>query len=392
MRKRARIVLGLWLLTGLLCGIGVGRGEERIWLQSEINGKTVRLAFDTGANYSILTESAAERLGLKVHMPSDGMKMGAPDIIAIGISEKCSLLLGTNLAQDVFAVLRFPKEVAKLEDFDGLVGWQRMKNSIIFMEPSLNRMTILGSLPKDAGTWIKFPISANLDILALEEPIKGRHKPVIVLDTGDSDGVSLSPNGWREWKAIHSSQQATLTRYYTPNVGVLVKEVVWADRFSIGPLELADVPLMEASPGEVQAAALPYYQATLGLAALHGMEIIIDGKHGMVYFRPTKRPAPPYKHNRLGAVFVADGSGTKDRKGSVIDGSLAYLAGVRNGDVLLQIDHIDIEKADAVRGRFDEPAGTKMELTLKRGERVFTTSVELKNIIGPAASSPESAK
>ncbi|MDB6066333.1 MAG: hypothetical protein JWR26_2541 [Pedosphaera sp.] len=389
MRKRSAIFFGICLLVGLLCGINIGHGEERIWLQAEINGKPVRLLFDTGSSVSMLTESAANRLGLKVHMPINGLEeIGAPETIIIGISEKCSLLLGTNLTQDVFTVIRFPKQPG----FDGFVGWQGMKNSIIFIEPSLNRMTILKALPKDISTWIKFPISAKQEVLALEEPFKGRHKPVIMLDTGRCSGVALLASGWREWKAVHSGQPSTLTGYYTPEVGVVVKEEVWAERFSLGPLELSDVPIMEANQAEVQAAASPYYQATLGLAALHGVEIIVDGRHRVVYFRPTTTPARPYEHNRLGAVFVADGSGNKDHVASVIEGSPAYQAGIRNGDVLLEIDHVDIEKANAARGRFDEPAGTKMELTLKRGDRVFTTSVELKNILGPASSLPESTK
>jgi hypothetical protein len=380
----------LALLFGWICVINICIAEERerIWLRSEINGKPVRLIFDTAANVSMLTESAADRLGLKVYMPRDGMKMGDPKVVAIGTSEKCSLLLGTNLIQDVFVVLRFPKE----PDCDGLVSWRRMRNSIIFIEPSLNRMSILNELPKDASTWIKFPISTRQKILTLEEPIKGRHKPVILLDTGDFCGVSLAPNGWSEWKAMHAGQPSTITQYYTPDVGLVVKEEAWAERLSLGPLELSNVPIMEANRGEVELGASPYYKATLGLAALHGMEIIIDGRNQVVYFRTTTTPAPPYKHNHLGAVFVADGSQNKDRKGSVIEGSPAYLAGIRNGDVLLEIDHVDIEKADAVRGRFEEPAGTKMDLTLKRGDLVFTTIVELKNIIGPAASLPESKK
>ncbi|MDB6068164.1 MAG: hypothetical protein JWR26_4372 [Pedosphaera sp.] len=381
-------IKALTLLAALLCWISPGRADERIRLQSEINGKPVRLIFDTGASDFILVESAANRLGLKVRKSSANEKLGDPDAVLLGTSEECSFLIGTNKARAAFRVIRFPEE----PDLDGLLGWGRMKKNIFLIDPRQNGIKILKTVPEDAKTWMKFAIVSNQHILSLEEPIKGRHKPVIALDTGSYLGVELSPTAWKEWKSAHSNQPSTLTGYYSPNLGLVIKEEAWADRLSLGPLELTDVPIMEADRADVKTSDSPYYHATLGMAALHGMEMVIDGKHHVVYLRKTNTPAPPYEHNRLGAVFVDDGSGNKDRIGYVIEGSPAYRAGIRNGDILLKIDQIDVEKADVVNSRFNDPPGTKIELTLKRGDSIYTKTVELQNILGPASSLPKSTK
>jgi C-terminal processing protease CtpA/Prc len=47
--------------------------------------------------------------------------------------------------------------------------------------------------------------------------------------------------------------------------------------------------------------------------------------------------------------------------------------------VLLKVDDMDPEGSDSCR----RPAGTKIRLTLKRGDKEFQTEIVLRDLIGP---------
>ena len=127
---------------------------------------------------------------------------------------------------------------------------------------------------------------------------------------------------------------------------------------------------------------------SVGLAALDRQDVIIDGKNGVVYFARQTTPVRPIRHNRLGAVFAPSDMQHDDLVAHVAAGSPAEMAGIRNGDLLLKIDAIDVTKwrtdpAVHVSSKWQQPAGTTMNLTLKRDEKEFTARVTLRDILGP---------
>ena len=103
---------------------------------------------------------------------------------------------------------------------------------------------------------------------------------------------------------------------------------------------------MEAGSSDVALHSSPQtkYEATLGLAALKRLDIVIDGKHGIAYLRPKKTPPLPYQHNRLGADFIPQDSHNDDLIAHVANGSPAYEAGIRDGDILLKEGEKDVHK------------------------------------------------
>jgi C-terminal processing protease CtpA/Prc len=103
-----------------------------------------------------------------------------------------------------------------------------------------------------------------------------------------------------------------------------------------------------------------------------------------------KSPPPPYLHNRAGVVFVPeDFEKSEYLTARVLKGTPAWEANVRDGDVLLKIDDLDATRwrtDPAVKPNgclSDPPAGTKVRLTLKRGDKEFQTEIVLRDLIGP---------
>jgi S1-C subfamily serine protease len=181
--------------------------------------------------------------------------------------------------------------------------------------------------------------------------------------------------------------------------GVVVGEEAWAEKFSLGPMILNEVPVQPASRSDVATgSAHSPYQATLGLTALQRLDFIVDGGAGIAYVRPRSGPFPPYLYNRAGAVFTPRDPG-RDKSNQlvahVLEDGPAYQAGIRDGDIVLKLgQQWATNWTEGPTGAATKrPAGSKLELTLKRGEKTFSSVVVLRDLFPPAASSTnESAK
>jgi hypothetical protein len=378
------------IILSCLCISAVNAAEERIWFNAKINGHPVRFAFDTGtsANF-VLYSTTAKRLGLKTTPPDPNQKLG-PGKTATGTTELCNLDVGVTNARTFLAVLEMPTYV--IVPGDGLVGWPALSNNIISMDVAANTVDLLTNVPRNTTKWVQFHISTNCDDLTLELMTSKNKKLVLALDSGSAFGVELNSQKWSEWKSSHKNQPSTFESYYTPNPGFVVSEESWADEISLGSLTLTDVPVMEANSTDsvLHSSLQKQYEATLGLAALKRLDLVIDGKRGIAYLRPKKTPPLPYLHNRLGADFLPKDS-DDNLIAHVVNGSPAYEAGIRDGDVLLKEDDRDVTKwrtdtnpPPEIRS-VQQPAGTRLELTLKRGGKIFQTTAILRNIIPPDA-------
>jgi hypothetical protein len=297
--------------------------------------------------------------------------------------------LGITNARTALNVLEIPSYLKRFEE--GIWGWPALSNNIIYMDIAANTVSFLTNVPAETTNWMQFHIQTISGDLALIITEDKNTKTVIAVDTGSDYGVKLSPKKWHEWKTVHTSQPTTMEAYYTSNPGLVVAEESWADKISLDSFTLTDVPVMQADSGEITLFSQPQtqFEATLGLAALKRLDIAIDGKHGIAYLRPKKTPPLPYKHNRLGAVFVPRDLQSDDLIAHVIVGSPAYEAGLQDGDILLKEDGRDVTNwrtGGTPNTPFrEQPAGTKLELTLKRGDKIFKTTAVLRNILPPDA-------
>lgn len=381
------IIIFLWLRV-----ITAYAEDQRIWLSDvKINGQPARFIFDTGAGGLLIMRDTAERLGLKVIKPSPPYRP-PPGLVAVGWTEKCRLTLGDTTIKTRLVWGEFPKGV-NLE-FDGTIDWPSVNKRIFSIDAAKQSVKFLDQVPNEAASWTKLRVQANSSLLNLEIPGTDGKTAIIYLDTGDIFGVTLNPQKWTEWKAAHTNQPMTLEAGYTGPLGFFAAEETWAHEITLGPLKITEVPVhgiyfpKPASASESR--ARPMF--TLGLAAMSRLDIVIDGKHNLAYLRPKTTPPLPYTYNRLGAGFVPLGLKSDDLVACVVDGSPAYEAGIRNGDILLKIDEQDVTKwrtSGKPNHPFrEQPVGTRLQLTLKRGDKIFTTTAVLQDILATDATKP----
>ena len=130
----------------------------------------------------------------------------------------------------------------------------------------------------------------------------------------------------------------------------------------------------------------PRYLATLGLEALRHLDLVVDGKHGVAYVRPLEASLSDY-HYRAGVAFVPEDlqHPKADRFARVLEGTPAYEAGIRNGDVLLKVN--GRSWTELPEGPNDvsmqHPPGTSVAFTVRRGGTTFTATVVLQELLAP---------
>ena len=160
-------------------------------------------------------------------------------------------------------------------------------------------------VPDDVrANWTPLQIDDKEEYLCVKLPADGG-KPggTILIDSGSPDGVSLAEKYWAAWKAANPHQPVTMAANYIAGVGLFVTEQSWAYELSLNGVEFHNVPV-QLSAAVSPAHRDPAYEGMIGLAALHSLNLVIDGKSNTAYVQTTDAPAVPYVHNRLGAVFV----------------------------------------------------------------------------------------
>jgi hypothetical protein len=382
-----RFAAGLrWSLLGFLWGsLVTAHADNRISIPVQINGQRVHFVFDTGASAIFLYRSAADRLKLRITPPPTGLTPKPGEVLP-GRSEPVTLeILGRIFPSIPLAVLDNPPQPL---DFDGAVGWPNLRKSLMaFHGPTLS-FEPLRVVPATMGGWAKLAERTDWNLLSLRLPGDGSNVPAYLgLDTGNPDGVFLSPEAWSRWRGEHANQPTTLLAYFMPGAGLVDTEVMWADELDLQGVTFHGVPVSCMNTSEVSDYP-PGTLAVIGLAALRRMELVFDG-NATVYARTLATPPPPYVHNRLGAVFLPDVTGNDALVAHVIADSPAGQAGLRFGDILLKIDQLDVTPWRTQPGilplsRFwQQPGGTHLHLTVLRGKKKLTLDVVLRNLLGP---------
>lgn len=381
------------ILFIILCSFQVllGRAEDaRIWIDATVNGNTAHFFFDTGCSDWFLFREGAERLGIAVTNLGNRIDTNTGhtghNMKFTGFTPECSVHIRNTTLRTSFPVADGPPFKTSLGD--GVIGWPSVTNSIVMIDGKAEIMLLLSHVPPDARDWLKLPVQTDASELELLIRKPNGKNSVLSIDTGLDEGIELRPDLWRNWKSSHTNQPTTLTGTYMFGPGLTVKEVAWAKEIAFGPLILTDVPVTEANSVDLLLGGEDY-EATLGLAALKRLDLIVDPKNGVAYLRPKKEPPPHYNHNRLAALFLPrsiESSGS-DLVAHVLKDGPGYAAGIRDGDILLKVngqeltDLRDLERIKEIEDA--KPSGTKETLTLKRGGKVFEVTVVLNDILKP---------
>jgi len=291
--------VALWIgLLVFCCGrIWAAEDDVRIFFPAvSINGQPVRFALDTGCGNSVLYETTAKRLGLKVSpqpIPEENLYFHSA---LNGLSEPIQLKVESQVFTtqlNVFDWKAYGGVAASLVlPEEGLIGWLEVRNNILVFDAEQRTVTVVDKLPTDTTNWLKLPIVPAFDDifdspLCLQITLSNGEKGVVEVDTGCPGGVNLAPLEWQKWRADHPLVPISDGKYVAMDVGEVSTKEARVDKVSLGQIKLTDVLLDESDQA---AKIIPHFVGTMGMAALRRMDLVVDGKGGFAYIRPKLTP------------------------------------------------------------------------------------------------------
>lgn len=309
-----------------------------IVIEVEIKGESYRFLLDTGAPNAISKE-LADKLTIDKKksfrtVDSQGNQLDLDYVKVENIKIGAAQFTNTTAAIADFNQI----DAIACLNIDGLIGanlmrkayWQiDNKNGVIRIASSLNRL-IRSSVENSIPFTTNVSGSPYLNLKIGKTEIKR-----LTLDTGSVGFLSTSNSCYNELKETDQIK-AERTAFGASSVGLFgaskddtIKQVL-VNELTLGDLSLSDqvIELKNAK------------SSLLGMSFLRNYLITIDWKSNMLYLSPQT------SLNNLYAETFGISLFRKEEKlvvAMITDGSSAQLAGMKIGDIILQVNDIDVE-------------------------------------------------
>ena len=368
----------------------------------KINGQPVHLLLDTGSGVPILvTQPAAKRLGLKTKPIKDQEIVSAENIVELGATKAVLELPGRDgrkgYSGKAFVDIVEKSAALTVIGVDGVAGWPLIRRRITQFDAVKGEFHFLDEVPAEAKGWAKFTIRdvdwGTLELVSTKRDGRAR----IFVDTGDlvfgEDAIGVPQPLWQGLKRTYPNAPAWLTGNWSSDGALNATEYRWLSHFSIGPLQLTNVVVGTINP------RFATNDILIGFDTLKGFGLIVDGRRHVAYLRPTAASEAGPRSERV-VLFQPSNLRSKNLIANVVDGSSAYLAGIRNGDLLLGVDRQDLAQWLAnpganwaetnhstpmgflrlLKASSDIPPTAQTDLKLRRGTQTILATILQKSL------------
>lgn len=338
-------------------------------VEVDVNGRTFRFALETGASFFGVSSRLAQSLGLTLRVPEGANAQGPQQVTIVD-----SVRLGGVTFHGVTAAVSARFEA---RDLDGVVSPPLLREVLYTIDLRNNRLSLeRGSLPevdngqvlaisrKDRGGRIDFPLAiGNVTV----DPVIDTQSllEVIIADSLESSialaaaplAIGQASGPAQGTFTLRGARSAAETR--VGNTVVTAMPIIFRNR--AGPVA--------------------------GVAFLENFVITVDDRNGRVRFVPHTSPvsmATVTWEARSDQAARAASMGSRGRfmlglrtsgnpttVNTVEAGSNIDKAGIRVGDVLLEVDGIPLERMTPQEWQRVLETGSPVKLTLSRnGQRV----------------------
>lgn len=345
--------------------------------------------FDTGAGFLALDHRVAVELGVSSGPAPSGVEFASRPVESLSIAGVRIATAAPALDIDAEVVRR-----ATGRDVLGLIGQQPLDSSAVVIDYRRDSLTIVDSgeevplRPGEAREIVPFELAGDGKILVSARLGAGARELTLIVDTGATKSALFVPaldrevEGWRRWQSMRGLSAPTLVG--SPPAAI-VRVPRARVRTTTGWLELANMDaavITSELQGMLSRVSGRSIAGVLGYTFLRNYRVTLDyPRRRMLLDRHAGIPGRPYEYSQVGLQLEREADSLT--VSGVVPGSPAGAAGIRAGDVLLEVDgraYPPDRLLEATRA-LEGPPGTTVRVRLARGPRQWSVRLVRRRLL-----------
>jgi hypothetical protein len=333
-----------------------------------------RFALDSGSS-NVIDSGLARELGLQVAGAFHGRGAGERPV-DVGLTRVASLGIGDLTLRDQLlrvVPLDFDLEGDK-PAYRGLIGFELFDRLIVRLDHELKQLTLTepaGWSYRGDGRLVPFRFHGRIPVTeGVIDLIPGR----FTLDTGQGNSLTLY-RPFLEQNGIVNKYPPKFTTIVAVGVGGSVTAgVARAHLLKLGGVDVS-APIVYLSQQRAGAFADPTVAGNVGEGVFERFNVTFDYARRQAFFERT----PHYEDGDALRLLTLKHEPFGLRVLSVLPGGTAAEAGIKTGDLIETISGREGRTLDYwdLRRLFSRPAGTRLQLRVRRGGDTFDTVVTL---------------
>ena len=308
-----------------------------VLLAGAVNGHPANIVLDTGAEVSIIDQAFAEQIGLQ----------SAGEVSVHGLAGTDQVYFARNLEFEIGNLrIRCPRvAVVDFSPFasissrvpSALLGAEVFVETVVDIDYPNQRMAFRSAedFQYDGPGETLATKALDQHRHALSASVEGHPLAWYLIDTGGDFTVSIYPKLADRQKLLKDRRPTSA--WISMGIGGLIQETTASlERFSVGGLQLSDVPVsfLEDSDGRLAAAD---HDGIVGSAVLKRFRILFDLGHDRLHLEADRNALErEFTRNQVGLAALPQEASL--RVLFVAPGSPAQDAGWREGMLLTQVD------------------------------------------------------
>jgi hypothetical protein len=377
-----------WLARDGVATLPFEYRARHVWLRASVDGGPAEdFLFDTGASVTVMDSGWVAEHGLKTqgHMQAAGAgASGGASFATLGSLRIASAAGdGIELKDVKVAVLDVNPGFEPLfwRRMAGVVGYDVISRFVVTVDYDDSTLVL-----RDPATWHyagkekPLPMVMNGTVPALKGTFDGEDEGLFRLDVGSSSTVDVHAP-FANAKGLKGRMGRTQSVDGVGFGGAFKSDIGRLRSMSLGPYEWDD-PIVVVSNAREGAFASEEFAGNIGNRVLERFKVTFDYQRREVILEPGRRYADRDRLTRCGVLLTRRHDVVT--VASVLAGSPADHAGLREGDQVLELDGRDIAGWDLpeVSALLDDgDIGRKVTMRVRRGGAERSVRIKLAEVI-----------
>lgn len=261
---------------------------------------------------------------------------------------------------------------------DGVIGYSLLSRYIVKIDYDVQEIEICsqGTIKYPRGGHLLKPFIRTLPVQSAR--VRDHHKITtrFLFDIGAGLSLVLSEDFEQDSLVLRKKRKRFPIEAHGVG-GKLTMDMTLVKDFRLGPYRFRNVPTM-VFEDEFNVTSYPYLGGLIGNQILKRFNVIFNYQQREIYLKPNTLYRVPFEYSYSGMELYYINNATVI--GSIVKNSPADLAGLKEGDVLIAIDH-NASQNFAQYKKALMSARKQVKLIIRRDEELIEISLKLLSVL-----------